>query len=104
MADEGAWWEKKTGVHVDLQPINWSEALRRVADGEADVIDTIFLDARRARTHRLHRAVRGRALSRSTAESSVKGLVDGIAAPLRGFHVAALAGDTCASTGCAPAA
>ncbi|WP_229421402.1 EAL domain-containing protein [Telluria antibiotica] len=35
-------WEKKTGVHVDLQPMQWSNALRRMHDGQADVIDTIF--------------------------------------------------------------
>ena len=41
VADEWALWEKKTGVHVDLQPIDWADAMRRVADGDADVVDTI---------------------------------------------------------------
>ena len=30
VADEWALWEKKTGVHVDLQPVDWADALRRV--------------------------------------------------------------------------
>jgi diguanylate cyclase (GGDEF)-like protein/PAS domain S-box-containing protein len=35
-------WEKKTGVHVDFQPMQWSNALQRMHDGQADVIDLIF--------------------------------------------------------------
>jgi diguanylate cyclase (GGDEF)-like protein/PAS domain S-box-containing protein len=35
-------WEQKTGVHVDLQPMQWSDALQRMHDGRADVIDMIF--------------------------------------------------------------
>ena len=27
VADEWALWEKKTGVHVDLQPVQWADAL-----------------------------------------------------------------------------
>src|SRR5437773_2424435 len=50
VADEWALWEKKTGVHVDLQPVDWADALRRVSDSRADVIDTIFWSSDRART------------------------------------------------------
>ncbi|MEP6504134.1 MAG: PAS domain-containing protein, partial [Betaproteobacteria bacterium] len=92
VADEWALWEKKTGVRVDLQPINWSAALRRVANGDADVIDTIFWSSDRARTLDFTAPF---ADVRETifAESSVKGLVD--LRSLHGFHVAALAGDLC---------
>ena len=93
VADEWALWEKKTGVHVDLQPINWSEALRRVASGDADVIDTIFWSSDRARTLDFT-APFADVREPIYAESSVQGLVD--VRSLHGFHVAVLAGDLCA--------
>jgi PAS domain S-box-containing protein len=92
VADEWALWERKTGVHVDLQPINWSEALRRVANGDADVIDTLFWSSDRARTLDFT-APFADVREPIYAESSVKGLVD--LRSLHGFHVAALAGDVC---------
>ena len=35
-------WEKKTGVRVRLSAMQWSEALRMIRAGEADVIDMIY--------------------------------------------------------------
>lgn len=35
-------WERKTGVRVDLNAMQWSEALRFMQDGKADVIDMLF--------------------------------------------------------------
>jgi two-component system sensor histidine kinase/response regulator len=92
VADEWAAWSKKTGIRVDLEPVEWSDALRRVADGNADVIDTIFWSSERARTMDFTAAF---ADVRETiyAESGVKGLVD--LHSLKGFHVAALSGDVC---------
>ena len=92
VADEWALWEKKTGVHVDLQPVDWSDAMRRVSDGEADVIDTIFWSSERARTMDFT-APFADVREPIYAESSVRGLVD--LHSLRGFHVAALSGDVC---------
>ncbi|MEO6449604.1 MAG: PAS domain-containing protein [Burkholderiaceae bacterium] len=92
VADEWALWEKKTGVRVDLQPVNWSDALRRVANSDADVIDTIFWSSERARTMDFT-APFADVREPIYAESSVKGLVD--LHSLKGFHVAALSGDVC---------
>ena len=92
VAEEWALWEKKTGVHVDLEPVDWAEALRRVANGEADVIDTIFWSSDRARTMDFT-APFADVREPIYAESSVKGLVD--LHSLKGFHVAALSGDVC---------
>ena len=92
VADEWALWEKKTGVHVDLQPIDWADAMRRVANGDADVIDTIFWSSERARTMDFT-APFADVREPIYAESSVKGLVD--LHSLKGFHVAALSGDLC---------
>ena len=92
VADEWALWEKKTGVRVDLQPVEWSDALRRIASGDADVIDTIFWSSERARTMDFT-APFADVREPIYAESSVKGLVD--LHSLKGFHVAALSGDVC---------
>jgi len=92
VADEWALWEKKTGVHVDLQPVEWADAMHRLADGGADVIDTIFWSAERARTMDFT-APFADVREPIYADSSVKGLVD--LESLRGFHVAALSGDVC---------
>lgn len=35
-------WSQKTGVAVTLVPLPWSEALKTMADGKADVLDTVF--------------------------------------------------------------
>ena len=92
VADEWALWEKKTGVHVVLEPVTWTDALRRVASGDADVIDTIFWSSDRARTMDFT-APFADVREPIYAESSVKGLVD--LHSLKGFHVAALSGDVC---------
>lgn len=35
-------WEKKTGIPVDLRPMQWALAQRSVQEGRADVIDMLF--------------------------------------------------------------
>ncbi len=35
-------WEKKTGVHVEINAMDWVLAQKRMDNGEFDVIDTIF--------------------------------------------------------------
>jgi len=37
-------WEQQTGVRVDLQGLDWAEALASFERGEADVIDGIITD------------------------------------------------------------
>jgi PAS domain S-box-containing protein len=47
LVDQWRLWEQKTGVHVDLQAMDWAVAQKRMDAGEFDVIDTIFkTDAR----------------------------------------------------------
>lgn len=43
-------WSRKTGIKVETQGMVWFSALRRMEKGEFDVIDTIFLTERRARS------------------------------------------------------
>ena len=40
-------WEKTTGVRVELHPLPWAEAQRRILAGEAETIDLIFRTAPR---------------------------------------------------------
>jgi diguanylate cyclase (GGDEF)-like protein/PAS domain S-box-containing protein len=35
-------WERKTGIRVDLQAMQWAQAQRSVLEGKADVIDMLF--------------------------------------------------------------
>ena len=48
LVDEWRLWEEKTGIRVDLQGMDWDAAKKKMADGEADVIDTIFFTEERA--------------------------------------------------------
>ncbi|MBK7326026.1 MAG: transporter substrate-binding domain-containing protein [Propionivibrio sp.] len=45
-------WESKTGVRVDLVATDWQKAQQLMADGQADVIDTMFMTQERQRTLR----------------------------------------------------
>jgi len=49
--DQWAIWEARTGVKVDLQAMDWSEAQRRMREGRADVLDTVFLTDERAKLY-----------------------------------------------------
>ncbi|HPU29964.1 MAG TPA: transporter substrate-binding domain-containing protein, partial [Syntrophorhabdaceae bacterium] len=51
LIDQWRLWEKKTGVHVDIQGMDWGEAQRRMEAGEFYVIDTIFFTERRAKIY-----------------------------------------------------
>src|ERR1700719_798784 len=41
LVDQWQAWEKKTGIKVEIHPLDWGEALRRMRAGEFDVIDSI---------------------------------------------------------------
>src|SRR5258706_3440491 len=47
LIDQWQAWEKKTGIKVDIQAMNWSEAMQRMGAGEFDVIDCIVETAER---------------------------------------------------------
>jgi PAS domain S-box-containing protein len=42
IVDQWSLWEKQTGIKANLVGMNWDKALRFMAEGKADVIDTIF--------------------------------------------------------------
>src|ERR1700675_1462786 len=47
LVDQWRAWERKTGVKVEIQAMDWGEALRRMRAGEFDVIDCIVETAER---------------------------------------------------------
>ncbi len=51
LIDQWRLWEKKSGRRVELHPMDWGEAKRRMEAGEFDVIDTIFFNEERARIY-----------------------------------------------------
>ncbi len=48
LVDEWALWEKKTGIKVNLKAMDWGKALELMLEDQADVIDTIFFNKKRA--------------------------------------------------------
>jgi PAS domain S-box-containing protein len=49
LIDEWKLWEQKTGVKAEIHGLEWGEALRRMEQGEFDVIDTIFYNDERSK-------------------------------------------------------
>jgi len=47
LVDQWALWERKTGIHVQLDAMDWAEAQRRMQAGAYDVIDTLFENEQR---------------------------------------------------------
>jgi diguanylate cyclase (GGDEF)-like protein/PAS domain S-box-containing protein len=85
-------WSDRTGIAVDLQGLDWAEAQRRMAAGQADAIDTVF------RTEARERIL---AFSAPYAtldvpiffHSDLSGIVD--VNSLKGFTVGVKDGDAC---------
>ena len=50
LVDEWRLWEEKTGIKVDLRGMDWDKAKKTMAEGNAQVIDTIFFTEERAKT------------------------------------------------------
>ena len=50
LVDLWALWSQQTGIAVDLQALEWAEAQRRLAAGEADVLDTVFKTSARQKS------------------------------------------------------
>jgi PAS domain S-box-containing protein len=49
IVDRWKLWEKQTGIEVNLVGMDWAKALKFLAAGKADVIDSIFFSKERAR-------------------------------------------------------
>ncbi len=51
LVDEWRLWETETGINVTLVGMDWGKALQFMADGKADVIDTLFYTKKRAQLY-----------------------------------------------------
>jgi len=51
LIDQWALWEKRTGIKVNISAMEWDKAQRCMQTGGFDVIDTIFLNAERAKVY-----------------------------------------------------
>lgn len=85
-------WEKKTGIHVDLEPMQWSAAQAAMRGGNADVVDMIFDTPERDGLYRFSPPY-----STQTVGIYVDHTIQGIRDPrsLRGFQVGVERGDAC---------
>jgi PAS domain S-box-containing protein len=91
--DQWQAWEKKTGITAEIHGMDWAVAIERMKAGEFDVIDTVFVTAERATYldfSRPYATLQVPIFFRTT----MSGITD--LASLKGFPVAAKAGDACA--------
>lgn len=92
LPDEWRLWEEKTGIRVDLRGMDWGKAQKFMADGKADVIDTMFLTDERAKRYDFSKPY-------ATLEvpiffhKNISGITD--IASLHGFVVGVKDGDAC---------
>ncbi|MEY2518718.1 MAG: hypothetical protein QOF24_477 [Verrucomicrobiota bacterium] len=90
LIDQWKVWEKKTGIRIEMQGLDWAEALRRMRAGEFDVIDCIVETAERQDYFDFTPAY-------STIEASIyfRHSISGITdlASLKGFPVGVKTGD-----------
>jgi diguanylate cyclase (GGDEF)-like protein/PAS domain S-box-containing protein len=92
LVDEWRLWEAKTGVKVNLVALDWAQALQFMAEGKADVIDTIFQTDARERVMDFSPAYAPIPVSIYT-HVGIGGIHD--LKSLRGFLVGVKAGDAC---------
>ena len=92
IVDQWNLWEMKTGTRVNIIAMDWGKAQKFMADGEADVIDTMFYSEKRAERYDF---------SKPYATINVPVFfhknISGISGPdsLQGFTVGVKEGDAC---------
>ena len=85
-------WEKKTGVKVKLEPMQWVQAQQMLLEGKADAIDMIFRTPQREPLYDFSPSYFDLPVGIYTHQS-ISG-IDGVAG-LRGFQIGVMAGDAC---------
>jgi two-component sensor histidine kinase/ABC-type amino acid transport substrate-binding protein len=91
VVDQWRAWERATGKRVDLVGMEWSEALRRMRAGEADVLDTMFDTPDRRALYEI-----GPPYAKIESSVFFHKTISGIAklSDLKGFRVAVKSGDS----------
>lgn len=90
LIDQWQLFEKKTGIHVEINAMDWGRALKGMKDGQFDVIDTIFKTEER-KGWLEYTPPYSRLEVPVFFNSEISGISD--ASSLRGFAVAAKIGD-----------
>ncbi|MBR0564790.1 EAL domain-containing protein [Azoarcus sp. L1K30] len=85
-------WEKKTGVTVDFQAVQWAIAQRRLLEGQADVIDMIYRTPTREQLYDFSQPYATLPVS-IFVDASVHGIID--VSTMQGFSVGVQRGDAC---------
>jgi len=85
-------WEQKTGVKVDFQAMQWSEAQRTMLDGRAKVIDMIFRTSAREQLYDFSPPYQSLPVG-IYVDPSISGILD--ARSMQGFAVGVQKGDAC---------
>lgn len=85
-------WERKTGIRVDLNAMQWSEAQKRLLAGEADVIDMIYRTPTRAPLLDFSHPYASSSIG-IYVDASIQGVND--ARALQGYTVGVQRGDAC---------
>jgi PAS domain S-box-containing protein len=92
LKDSWMLWQKKTGVEVNLMPMDWMAAQNRMRAGQADVIDTMFKTPSRQEVYDFTAPYAEMEVS-IFFHHSVSGIVN--AESLKGFAVGVKEGDSC---------
>ena len=85
-------WSQQTGVRVRLEATDWARAQHLIADGEADVIDTIFRTPEREKVFAFSKPYADLPVP-IYVQKSIGGITD--LESLRGFFVGVKEGDAC---------
>ncbi len=92
LVDLWALWQKKTGVPVELRPMQWAAAQQAMHDGQADVIDMMFRTPVREQLYDFSDPYATLAVS-IYVDSAIAGIHD--IASINGFMVGVQSGDAC---------
>ncbi|MDP3286108.1 MAG: transporter substrate-binding domain-containing protein [Desulfobacterales bacterium] len=92
LVDEWRLWGKKTGIKVDLRGMDWDKAKKTMAEGDAQVIDTIFFTEERAKKLAFTAPYASIDVS-IFFHKDISGIND--VKSLRGFTIGVKAGDAC---------
>ncbi len=92
IVDQWALWEQKTGVKVTLRATDWAEAQQIMADGRADVIDTMFKTQERMLRYDFTSSYASLDVP-VFFHKNISGITD--IASLRGFTIGVKEGDAC---------
>ena len=93
LVERWARWSRTTGVKVELQALDWAEALDRIRDGDADVLDGVTVTEERRKVFAFSEPYTALEVSLFHARD-IAGIVDAPAA--RGFVIGVRNGDACA--------